>query len=107
MLGVELDLVGFPAATRYMRPPLVFSDVSVKPSFLRTVPAKKPRTECCCHPVAFMIALMVAPCGRRSMAMILSCFEFVRPFREVPAWPARPFGFRAARLRDRCGGFLP
>src|SRR2546423_13498996 len=28
---------------------------NVRPSFLRTTPAKKPRTECCCQSVAFMI----------------------------------------------------
>ena len=33
-------------------------------SFLRTTPARKPRTECCCHPVAFIIAAMVVPSGR-------------------------------------------
>jgi hypothetical protein len=36
----------------------------VSPSFLRTTPAKKPRTECCCHPVVFMMAAIVAPCVR-------------------------------------------
>ena len=56
-----------------MRWPSVFSDVSVKPSFLRTTPAKKPRTECCCHPVAFMIAAIVAPLGCPSRARTASC----------------------------------
>src|SRR5262249_31304280 len=63
MLGFGFDLIGFPAATRYMRSPSAFSDVSVKPSFLRTTPAKNPRTECCCHPVAFMMAAIVVPLG--------------------------------------------
>jgi hypothetical protein len=40
------------------------ADSSVNPSFFRATPAKKPRTECCCQPVAFMIAAMVAPWGR-------------------------------------------
>jgi hypothetical protein len=44
MLGFGFDLVGFPAATRYMRSPSVFSDINVKPSFLRTTPAKKRAT---------------------------------------------------------------
>src|SRR5438876_9592983 len=105
MLGVDFDLVGLSAATRYMRSPSAFSDVNVKPSFFRTTPAKKPRTECCCHPVAFMIAAMVAPCGRRSIAMTLSCFEPVRPFTDVFG-RVRPFDLRGADLRDRCGGFL-
>src|SRR6516225_4658994 len=44
-----------------MRPDLVFSDSSVSPSFFFTTPAKKPRTECGCQPVAFEIAVMVVP----------------------------------------------
>src|SRR5215813_9295335 len=73
MLGFGFDLVGFPAVTRYMRSPSAFSDVSVKPSFLRTTPAKNPRTECCCHPVAFMIAAIVVPLGRLSSPRTVSC----------------------------------
>src|SRR5436190_10235507 len=56
-----------------MRSPSVFSDVNVKPSFLRTTPAKKPRTECCCHPVAFMIAAIVVPLGCLSSPRTISC----------------------------------
>src|SRR5258705_12975274 len=56
-----------------MRSPSAFSDVSVKPSFLRTTPAKKPRTECCCHPVAFMIAAIVVPLGSLSRPRTVSC----------------------------------
>ena len=73
MLGFRVDLLGFAVATRYMRSPSAFSDVSVKPSFLRTTPAKKPRTECCCHPVAFMIAAIVAPLGCLSSPRTVSC----------------------------------
>ena len=73
MLGFGFDLVGFPAATRYMRLPSAFSDISVKPSFLRTTPAKKPRTECCCHPVAFMIAAIVVPLVCLSSPRTVSC----------------------------------
>src|SRR5438445_8368963 len=73
MLGFDLDLVGFPPATRYMRSPSALSDVIVKPSFLRTTPAKKPRTECCCHPVAFMIAAIVVPLGCLSSPRTVSC----------------------------------
>jgi hypothetical protein len=32
-------------------------------SFLRTTPARKPRTECCCQPVSFIIAAIVIPVG--------------------------------------------
>jgi hypothetical protein len=38
-------------------------------SRLRTTPARKPRTECGCQPVAFVIAAMVAPVGNCSSAM--------------------------------------
>src|SRR6516165_10847576 len=42
-----------------MRPDFVFSDSSISPSFFFTTPAKKPRTECGCHPVTFEIAHVV------------------------------------------------
>ena len=42
---------------------------------LRTTPAKKPRTECRCQPVACMIAAIVAPFGDESRAMTRDCFE--------------------------------
>src|SRR6266516_1700624 len=57
----------------------VFSETSASPSFLRTTPARKPRTEWGCQPVAFMIVAMVAPCRRLSIAITRACFEFVRP----------------------------
>src|SRR4051794_28909447 len=38
-------------------------------------PAKKPRTECCCQSVAFMIASIVVPLGWRSRPSTLSCLE--------------------------------
>src|SRR2546429_3081637 len=42
---------------------------------LRTTPARKPRTECCCQPVACIMAAIVAPVGDCSMAMTRDCFE--------------------------------
>ena len=42
-------------------------------------PAKKPRTECCCQWVARMMAAMVAPSGRPSIASTRACFEPGRP----------------------------
>src|SRR5438093_2738668 len=87
MLGFDLDLVGFPPATRYMRSPSAFSDVSVKPSFLRTTPAKKPRTECCCHPVAFMIVAIVAPLGCPSRVRTVSCLV-PRCFKDAEVFPS-------------------
>ena len=47
-------------------PPLVFSEASLSPSFLRTTPAKNPRTECDCQPVDPTMVAIVAPFGRRS-----------------------------------------
>lgn len=41
-------------------------------SRLRTTPVRKPRTECCCQPVAFTIAAKVAPRLDRSIASTLS-----------------------------------
>src|SRR5262249_11197513 len=61
-----------------MRSPSRLSDSSVRPSFLRITPAKKPRTECCCHPVACMIAAIVAPLGWLSNAITSACLEFGR-----------------------------
>jgi hypothetical protein len=40
---------------------------------LRTTPAKKPRTECCCQPVARIIVAIVAPAGDRSSASTRDC----------------------------------
>jgi hypothetical protein len=42
---------------------------------LRTTPARKPRAECGCQPVAFIIASIVAPVGDCSNAMTRDCFE--------------------------------
>src|SRR5262249_35673120 len=40
-----------------------------------TTPARKPRTECCCQPVAFIIASIVAPAGDLSIAITWACLE--------------------------------
>ena len=103
MLGVGLDLVGFPAATRYIRSPSALSDVIVKPSFLRTTPAKKPRTECCCHPVAFMIAAIVAPLGCLSSLRTVSCLV---PRRVEPEATFPFFADLFARLAGATFGLL-
>src|SRR5258708_24812909 len=58
---------------RYTRPLSVCSETRLSPSFLRMTPARKPRTECCCHSVAAIIAAIVAPAGARSMATIWAC----------------------------------
>src|SRR5437763_2022851 len=55
-------------------------------------PARKPRTECCCHSVAAIIAAIVAPAGARSMATIWACL--------VPGGVADLGDAGADRLRD-------
>src|ERR1019366_863068 len=59
---------------RKTRPLSVCSETRLSPSFLRTTPARKPRTECCCHSVAVTIDAIVAPVGVRSIAMTRACF---------------------------------
>ena len=44
-------------------------------SFFLTTPAKKPRTECCCQSVAFIIAAIVVPFGSFSIVSTADCFD--------------------------------
>src|SRR5271166_432682 len=71
-----------------MRSLRVFSEISVKPSFLRTTAARKPRTECCRQPVACMIVAIVAPLGCLSRARTASCLVQLRvePDETVPGF---------------------
>jgi len=62
-----------------MRPLAAAADKRLRPSFLRMMPARKPRTECGCQPVACTIASMVAPLGARSISMIRACLLPARP----------------------------
>jgi len=48
------------------------------PSFLRTTPAKNPRTECTCQPVNSMMVAIVTPPGRRNSARTRACLDFAR-----------------------------
>ena len=60
---------------RYRRGPASgFSDRSVRPSFFFTAPARKPRTLCCCQPVAACSSSIVAPSGRLSRSRQVCCF---------------------------------
>src|ERR1700675_2819160 len=95
--------------TRYTRSPSSFSETRVRPSFLRIAPEKKPRTECCCHPVCFMTAAIVVPCGRLNSATTLACLEPARDRGDL----SRPLsrGLAGAvvdlrRLTEGAGGFL-
>src|SRR5215470_8254085 len=58
-----------------MRLPSTFFDPSFSLRRLRTTPARKPRTECCCQPVAFIIASIVAPAGDFSIPITRACLE--------------------------------
>src|SRR6516162_3913975 len=79
-----------------MRPPSFGSDTRLKPSFLRMTPARKPRTECCCQPVAVMMAAIVVPA--RSCSIATTC-AFLVPARVLGGAPdAVPMG--TGRLDD-------
>jgi len=58
-----------------MRLSPTLSETKFNLSFFLTTPAKKPRTECCCQSVAFMIAGIVVPFGCRSIPSTVSCFD--------------------------------
>src|ERR1700738_4834343 len=64
---------------RYTRPLSVCSETRLSPSFLRTTPAKKPRTECCCQSVTTMSDAIVAPAGARSIAITRACLVLGTP----------------------------
>ena len=71
----EVNLPPSALVTRYTRLPSTLVEPSFSFRRLRTTPARKPRTECCCQPVAFIMAAIVAPAGERSIAMTRPCFE--------------------------------
>src|SRR5438067_12858949 len=59
-----------------MRPRFSRTEASVRPSLFFSVPEKRPRTVCGCHPVAAMISATVTPSGRRSSPMTSACFDW-------------------------------
>jgi len=71
-----------------------FSETTVSPSFLPTVPDRKPRIECACQPVAFIRSFSVAPSERFSKSRILAV---LLPSRAARAFPA-PLGAFLAGL---------
>src|ERR1700730_16505972 len=83
-----------------MRSPSICSEVRINPSFLRTTPAKKPRTEGCCQPVAFMMVAIVAPLDCLSSASTASCLV---PLRVEPARISSDLSGLFARLLPRAG----
>ena len=68
-------------------------DVIVRPSFLPTVPDRKPRTEWACHEVAFISSASVAPSGCFSKSRTLAA---LLPSRAAPACFAALGAFLAA-----------
>src|SRR6267154_2698195 len=58
-----------------MRSSPILSETRFSLSFFLTTPAKKPRTECCCQSVAFMMAAIVVPFGCRSSPSTASCLD--------------------------------
>src|SRR5712672_3255453 len=92
---------------RYTRPLSVDSETRFSPSFLRTTPARKPRTECCCQPVAVMIAAIVAPAGVRSIATIRLCLVSGRDvdLDEAGANRLRDAGLAVLRTVERVAAF--
>src|SRR5882757_10885396 len=103
---VRSAAAALPSLMRYTRPLSVCSETRLSPSFLRTTPARKPRTECCCQSVAVMIAAIVAPAGVRSIATIRLCFVSARAdLDEVGADLARDAALRLFRAVERVAAF--
>src|ERR1700693_3273364 len=90
-----------------MRSPSTLSETRVNFSFFLTTPAKKPRTECCCQSVAFMIAAIVVPFGCRNIPSTVSCLDEAAPFlpevdfSECGPAPAATFELAALRFFAR------
>src|SRR5262249_23623207 len=98
-----------------MRSPSILSDCNVRPSFLRTTPAKKPRTEGRCQPVVFMIAAIAVPLCWLSSARPVACLEFERGVTARTVVVRRAFsagrlaaerGLRPVLLLGMLGSFL-
>ena len=76
---------------RYLEgPSLGFDDVRARLSFFLTVPERKPRTLCCCQPVASIKSSMLAPWGWFNSCKICACFVT----RESLERAVAGFGFR-------------
>src|SRR5258706_1669052 len=91
-----------------MRSSPTFFETKFNLSFFFTTPAKKPRTECGCQSVAFMIAAMVVPFGCRSIPRTVSCFDeapvgFVDVFEVVAPDAAADLAALRLPAEDRMG----
>src|SRR6202166_4462768 len=90
-----------------MRPLSVCSETRLSPSFLRTTPARKPRTECCCHSVTVTRDAIVAPAGVRSIAMMRSCLVWgpVADLDDAGSDRAGDLGLPVFRVVERVAAF--
>jgi pimeloyl-ACP methyl ester carboxylesterase len=76
-------------------------------SFFRTMPARNPRTECCCQPVAFIIAAIVVPLGDRSIVITCDCIEPAAGFLHLRSPEVGDEGFAAGtNAADVVDGFF-
>src|SRR6516164_2705703 len=91
-----------------MRSPSTFFEASLSLRRLRTTPARKPRTECCCQPVAFIIAAIVVPAGDCSIAMTRDCFELGSTLGlfTLPVVDCSGFAAGSGVIDDTTGRFL-
>src|SRR6478736_2085353 len=90
-----------------MRPLSVCSETRLSPSRLRTTPARKPRTECCCHFVAVTRAAIVAPAGDRRIAIIRAClvWDFAAGPGDAGIGRLRDAGLAVIRAVERVAAF--
>src|ERR1700693_5457872 len=87
-------------------PSLGFTAVSEKPSFFFTVPARNPRTLCCCQSVACIISAMLAPAGWLNSVSTRSCLVTRSPCGWSIFSGALPAATRSAFDSTDRGGFL-
>src|ERR1700733_10609167 len=88
-----------------MRSSPTFSDTRFSLSFFLTTPAKKPRTECCCQSVVFVIAAIVAPFGCRNIPSTVSCLDEAANF--VADLGCGGAGFATLAMFDLVARFFP
>jgi hypothetical protein len=80
--------------------------VREKPSFFFTVPAKNPRTLCCCQSVACIISSMLAPSGWFSRVSTRSCLVTRSPLESSDVGGIFAAAARVSWDSGERGGFL-
>jgi hypothetical protein len=75
---------------------------------LRTTPARKPRTECCCQSVAVTIDAIVAPVDDRSIETMWACLVAGRAavLGDAGADRGRGLGLLVFRVDERVAAFV-